>query len=122
MLSEALLWKLRRVAAGMRQQDVARLTGISTSRFSGIERGEVEPSQTDRLLIERLLPPFPGDPFCRVYGAATGSTNGTSLIGSSRPDGDLEGMTGEDIEITAQAQAISRGPWLRLGRAGRCTD
>jgi len=59
MFSEALSWKLRRVAAGMRQQDVARLTGLSASRLSGIERREIEPSQLERKLIEKSLPQLP---------------------------------------------------------------
>jgi transcriptional regulator with XRE-family HTH domain len=59
MFSEALSWKLRRIAAGMRQQDVARLTGLSTSRLSGTERREIKPSQLERQLLEKTLPPFP---------------------------------------------------------------
>jgi transcriptional regulator with XRE-family HTH domain len=61
MLTDVLNWKLRRVAAGLRQLDVARLTGISTSRLSGIERGEVEPSALDRQFIELVLPQLPDE-------------------------------------------------------------
>jgi predicted transcriptional regulator len=59
MIREILYWKLRRVAAGIRQQDVARNTGISVSRYSAIERGDVAPTELDRRLIERFLPPMP---------------------------------------------------------------
>jgi len=54
-----LSWKLRRVAAGLRQQDVASLVGISTTRYSAIERGEAEPSAPDLELIDRVLPRLP---------------------------------------------------------------
>jgi len=58
--ANGLFWKLRRVAAGLRQQDVASLVGISTTRYSAIERGEVQPSPLDSELIENALPPLPG--------------------------------------------------------------
>jgi transcriptional regulator with XRE-family HTH domain len=58
MFNESLHWKLRRVAAGYRQQDVASRAGISTTRYSAIERGEQEPSDLDRKLLERILPPL----------------------------------------------------------------
>lgn len=54
--STLLTWKLRRIAAGLRQQDVARRVGISATRYSAIERGEVDPSDTDRMMIEQVLP------------------------------------------------------------------
>ena len=53
------LWKVRRVAADLRQQDVAGSVGISTTRYSGLERGELEPTELERHLIERLLPELP---------------------------------------------------------------
>ena len=53
-----LVWKLRRIAAGLRQQDVASKAGISTTRYSAFERGELEPSGTDVEYIERILPPL----------------------------------------------------------------
>jgi transcriptional regulator with XRE-family HTH domain len=53
-------WKLRRIAAGLRQQDVALQVGISTTRYSAIERGELKPSDLDLKLIERTLPLLPG--------------------------------------------------------------
>jgi transcriptional regulator with XRE-family HTH domain len=59
VLPIGLLWKLRRVAAGLRQQDVARSVGISTTRYSAIERGEETPDETDRKLIEETLPLLP---------------------------------------------------------------
>jgi len=52
------LWKLRRVAAGLRQIDVARNVGITPTRLSQLERGEVEPSPLDVRLLERELPVF----------------------------------------------------------------
>lgn len=58
MFNESLHWKLRRVAAGLRQQDVAARVGISTTRYSAIERGDQDPSDLDRKLIERILPPL----------------------------------------------------------------
>ena len=54
-----LRWKLRRVAAGKRQQDVARSAGISLSRYSAIERGDVIPNELDRQMIEKALPAMP---------------------------------------------------------------
>ena len=54
-----LNWKLRRIAAGLRQQDVAARAGMSTTRYSAIERGEAIPTETDRQLIERQLPELP---------------------------------------------------------------
>ena len=56
-----LVWKLRRIAAGMRQQDVASRAGISTTRYSAFERGELEPSDTDVEYIERILPRLSSD-------------------------------------------------------------
>ena len=53
-----LFWKVRRVAAGLRQVDIAACTGITATRLSAIERGELEPSALDRRLIERELPPL----------------------------------------------------------------
>lgn len=58
-LHTGMIWRLRRVAAGLRQQDVAIRAGITTTRLSAIERGEQEPSDLDRKLIERLLPELP---------------------------------------------------------------
>ena len=57
--ARGLGWKLRRVAASLRQQDVASLACISTTRYSAIERGEVQPSALDIELIERALPHLP---------------------------------------------------------------
>ena len=53
------IWQLRRVAAGLRQLDVSLAAGISQARYSGIERGEVEPSEAERQEIEHVLPPLP---------------------------------------------------------------
>jgi hypothetical protein len=54
-----MLWKLRRIAAGYRQQDVSTHCGISMARYRAIERGEIEPTDLDRRLIEKFLPPLP---------------------------------------------------------------
>lgn len=40
MENKTTIWKLRRIAAGMRQQDVASRAGMSTTRYSAIERGD----------------------------------------------------------------------------------
>ena len=58
-LAIGLSWKLRRIAAGLRQQDVARSVGMSATRYSAIERGEQVASDMDCKLIERILPPLP---------------------------------------------------------------
>jgi transcriptional regulator with XRE-family HTH domain len=58
-LALGLRWRLRRVAADLRQQDVARRVGISTTRYSAIERGEQEPTALERSLVERVLPELP---------------------------------------------------------------
>jgi len=55
-----MLWKLRRVAARLRQQDVAAKVGVTTTRLSSLERGEDDPTEIERQLIERFLPPLPG--------------------------------------------------------------
>lgn len=54
-----LLWKLRRIAAHYRQQDVSTHCGISMARYRAIERGDSDPSDLDRRLIEKFLPPLP---------------------------------------------------------------
>jgi len=59
-MSTALSWKLRRVAAEIRQQDIALGTGISTTRYSAIERGEQNPTELEIRLIEQFLPQLPG--------------------------------------------------------------
>jgi transcriptional regulator with XRE-family HTH domain len=56
-----LNWKLRRIAAGLRQQDLAALLGMSASRYSAIERGDVEPTEADRRDVERALPELPAE-------------------------------------------------------------
>jgi DNA-binding XRE family transcriptional regulator len=56
-----LNWKLRRIAAGLRQQDIALQVGMSASRYSSIERGDIEPTAEDRQEIERALPSLPND-------------------------------------------------------------
>lgn len=52
-------WKLRRIAAGYRQQDVAARVGISSTRYSALERGEAEPKEWEIKEVEKLLPPLP---------------------------------------------------------------
>ncbi len=53
-----LLWKLRRVSGRLRLVDVALRSGITTSRLSQIERGEINASARDRELLDRVLPPL----------------------------------------------------------------
>ena len=55
----SLNWKLRRVASKQRQQDVAAAAGISTTRYSAIERGEASPTALETRLIDRFLPSLP---------------------------------------------------------------
>ena len=55
-MHDCLLLKLRRVAAGLRQQDLASRAGMSTTRYSAIERGEAHPSQLDLEMLDRVLP------------------------------------------------------------------
>jgi transcriptional regulator with XRE-family HTH domain len=54
-----LHWKLRRIAAGYRQQDIAVRVGISGTRYSALERGEAEPRDWERQALEELLPLLP---------------------------------------------------------------
>lgn len=56
-----MVLKLRRVAAGLRQQDVAARAGMSGAKYSSIERGEREPSERERQLIGDVLPALPRD-------------------------------------------------------------
>jgi transcriptional regulator with XRE-family HTH domain len=58
-MTQALNWKLRRVAAGIRQQDIALRAGMSTTRYSAIERGERVPSELEVKLINQFLPDLP---------------------------------------------------------------
>ena len=54
-----LSWKLRRVAAGLTQRDVASRAGITATRLSAIERGVVSPTERDAEHLESVLPMFP---------------------------------------------------------------
>ena len=56
---QLLNWKLRRVAAAIRQQDIAFRAGMSTTRYSAIERGEQVASELEARLIDQFLPPLP---------------------------------------------------------------
>jgi DNA-binding XRE family transcriptional regulator len=69
-MTQPLNWKLRRIAAGLRQQDIALRSGISTTRYSAIERGERVPSELEARLIDRFLPPLPGSELGQVCGGA----------------------------------------------------
>lgn len=51
--------KLRRIAAGMRQLDVCLGAGTSQARYSTFERGEAEPTETERQEFKRILPALP---------------------------------------------------------------
>jgi len=59
-MTQGLSWKLRRVASGIRQQDIASRAGIATTSYSAIERGEKPPTELEVRLIEQFLPPLPG--------------------------------------------------------------
>lgn len=54
-MTQSLSWKLRRVTAGIRQQDIALRTGMSTTRYSAIERGEHVASELETRLIDQFL-------------------------------------------------------------------
>jgi transcriptional regulator with XRE-family HTH domain len=54
-----LNWKLRRIAAGLRQQDLSVILGMSASRYSAIERGDLLPTNDEYRDVEQLLPPLP---------------------------------------------------------------
>ena len=54
-----MAWKLRRVAAGIRQQDLAGRAGMATTRYSAIERGDLQPTSADVEHIEHVLPALP---------------------------------------------------------------
>lgn len=58
-MDQKLDWKLRRVAACIRQRDVASRAGLTVARYGGIERGEIKPSDEERRSIEAILPPLP---------------------------------------------------------------
>lgn len=58
-MTRRLDWKLRRIAAGYRQQDIAARVGISSTRYSAFERGEAEPKEWEVGAVEKLLPPLP---------------------------------------------------------------
>ena len=59
-MTQSLSWKLRRIAAGLRQQDIALRAGMSTTRYSAIERAEHEPSELEARLIDQNLPSLSG--------------------------------------------------------------
>jgi ribosome-binding protein aMBF1 (putative translation factor) len=60
-----LYWKLKRIAAGYRQQDIAARIGISSSRYSALERGEAEPKDWEVKAVEEFLPPLSQTMFTR---------------------------------------------------------
>jgi len=51
-----LRWKLRRIAAGLRQEDIARECGLPRTRYNLIERGLRRATEFEQELIERELP------------------------------------------------------------------
>ena len=51
-------WKLRRIAAGYRQQDIAARIGVSSTRYSALERGEAKPTKWEIEAVDNLLPPL----------------------------------------------------------------
>jgi len=58
-MTHKLDWKLRRIAAGYRQQDIAHRLGLTVARYGAIERGEIEPNDAEHRAIENALPPLP---------------------------------------------------------------
>jgi DNA-binding XRE family transcriptional regulator len=58
-MNKKLDWKLRRIASGFRQQDVAARIGVTNTRYSALERGEAEPKAWEVSAVEKLLPPLP---------------------------------------------------------------
>jgi transcriptional regulator with XRE-family HTH domain len=58
-MNTRLAWKLRRIAAGYRQQDIAARLGMSSTRYSALERGEAEAKEWEIGAVEKLLPPLP---------------------------------------------------------------
>ena len=50
-----LALKLRRIALGLRQQDIAANVGMSTTRYSAIERGEIDPRPDEIVELRRIL-------------------------------------------------------------------
>jgi transcriptional regulator with XRE-family HTH domain len=50
-----LLWRVKRVALGLRQRDVADHAGISQARYSQLERGEDLPNEAEQRAIDRAL-------------------------------------------------------------------
>ena len=56
--AQACVWRLRRIAAGLRQLDVCLAVGISQARYSTLERGEAKPTEAERQEIELVLPPL----------------------------------------------------------------
>jgi transcriptional regulator with XRE-family HTH domain len=68
--SKGMIWKLRRVAAGFRQQDVAARAGMAATRYSAIERGELEPSPSDVEYIETALPSLPPELVAQILSTS----------------------------------------------------
>jgi len=60
-MNTEIAWKLRRILAGYRQQDIAIRIGVSCTRYSALERGEARPRDWEIKAIEKLLPPLPED-------------------------------------------------------------
>ena len=56
--TQACAWRVRRVAADLRQLDVCLAVGISQTRYSALERGEAKPTEVERQEIELVLPPL----------------------------------------------------------------
>ena len=50
-----LAWKLKRVAMGLRQLDVAARAKISQSQYCHLERGDALPTDGEREAIEAVL-------------------------------------------------------------------
>lgn len=52
-------WKALRKARRLRQCDLGPMAGMSTSLYSQIERGEVEPTPWHRECLEKILEAYP---------------------------------------------------------------
>ncbi|HXN26803.1 MAG TPA: helix-turn-helix transcriptional regulator [Candidatus Acidoferrales bacterium] len=81
-----MFWKLRRIAAHYRQQDVSTHCGISMARYRAIEHGRSDPDDLDRRLIEKFLPPLPtNDPPASECVPAGGSVRAAGRETSAEP-------------------------------------
>lgn len=50
-----LVWRVKRIALGLRQRDIADHVGISQARYSQLERGEALPSEAEQRATDGAL-------------------------------------------------------------------